>query len=47
MVLLGHEGRVRGMVRREQEGAVGQPLEAVHVGECAAQRQRRKGENDE
>jgi hypothetical protein len=47
MFFLRHERGMRGMVRREEERAVRQPLEAVDVPESSPERERREGEHDE
>lgn len=45
--LLRHERRMRRVIRREEERAVRQPLEAVNVPKRAAERHRREGQHDE
>ncbi len=47
VLLLGHERRVRGVVRREEERAVRQRLQAVDVPERAAESDRREGREDD
>ena len=47
MLFLGNERGVRWMIRREEECAVRQLLEAVDVSERSPERQRREGHEDQ